>query len=286
MKIRNVLNLIPGYKWASGVRKRKQWLKYNWYDKNRPIKEGEVNVYYYKRPNQIDNVGDMLSPIVVDMVKEHLNLQNKKGRTERMFAIGSVITAAKSDMVIWGSGVHFENSIMPKVDLDIRAVRGPLSKEKLVQNRFKCPEYYGDPALLLPLFYQPNTTKQYDYTIIAHFSKDKEISDKYKENQISTLTSDWKGFIDRLASSKYVISGSLHGIIIAEAYGVPAILLDLLDGDMFKYKDYYYSTGRKDIIVAKSVEEALKERKSMPPIGNLEKLQSDLIQSFPKDLWE
>jgi len=286
MKMRNVLNSVPGYKWASELRKKNRWLKYNWYDKSRPIKEGEVNVYYYKRPNNIDNVGDMLSPIVVDMVKEHLNLQNKKKKTERMFAIGSVITAAKSDMVIWGSGIHFENSVLPKVELDIRAVRGPLSREKLNQNGFKCPEYYGDPALLLPLFYKPVITKQYDYTIIAHFSKDTEISSDYSENQISTLTSDWKGFIDRLASSKYVISGSLHGIIIAEAYGVPAILLDFLDGDMFKYKDYYYSTDRKDIIVAKSVEEALKERLSMPPIGNLDKLQADLIQSFPKDLWQ
>jgi len=285
MKIRSVLNSIPGYKWASELNRKRKWLKYNWYDKNRPIKEGDVNVYYYKRPDH-DNVGDLLSPIVVDMVKEHLSLQNKKHKTARMFAIGSVITAAKSDMVIWGSGVHFEHSVMPKVSLDVRAVRGPLSRQKLLQSGFQCPEIYGDPALLLPVFYQPDTSKQYDYTIIAHYSKDKEVDHRYKENQITTLTSDWKGFIDRLASSRYVISGSLHGVILAEAYGVPAILLDLLDGDMFKYKDYYYSTGRKDIIVAKSIEEALKERKSMPPITNLDKLQRDLIQSFPKDLWQ
>jgi pyruvyltransferase len=286
MKIRNVLNSIPGYKWVSGLNEQRKWLKYNWGDKNRPIKDGEVTVYYYKRFNKIDNVGDLLSPIVVDMVKEHLNLVNQKHVTKRMFAIGSVITAAKSDMVVWGSGVHYEDSIIPKFDLDIRAVRGPLSREKLIQNGFKCPEYFGDPALLLPLFYKPNTEKQYEYTIIPHFFKDDEINDKYKENQITTLTSDWKGFIDRIASSKYIISGSLHGIIIAEAYGVPAILIDLLDGDMFKYKDYYYSTGRKDIIVAKSVEDALEDKKSMPAIGNLEKLQKDLIQSFPKDLWQ
>lgn len=286
MKIRNILKRIPGYKWFSSLNDKKDWLKYNWGDKNRPIVDGEVTVYYYKRFNRIDNVGDLLSPIVVDMVKTHLGVVNQKHITTRMFAIGSVITAAKSDMVIWGSGVHYEYSVMPKVNLDVRAVRGPLSRQKLIESGFSCPEYYGDPALLLPLFYIPNTEKQYEYTIIPHFFRDEAIDGKYKANQISTLTSDWKGFIDRLASSKYVISGSLHGIIIAEAYGIPAILINLLDGDMFKYQDYYYSTGRKDILVAKSVEEALETRMSMPPITNLEKLQADLIQSFPTDLWQ
>jgi pyruvyltransferase len=286
MNIKSVLNLIPGYKWVNRLNEQQKWLKYNWGDKNRPIKAGEVTVYYYKRFNRIDNVGDLLSPIIVDMVKDHLNIVNVKHITKRMFAIGSVITAAKSDMVVWGSGVHYEDSIIPKFDLDIRAIRGPLSREKLIQSGFKCPEYYGDPALLLPLFYKPNIEKEYDYTLIPHFFKDEEINPIFKENQITTLTSDWKGFIDRIASSKYIISGSLHGIIIAEAYGVPAILIDLLDGDMFKYKDYYYSTGRKDIKVAKSVEDALIDRKCMPPIANLKKLQDDLIKSFPKDLWQ
>ena len=41
--------------------------------------------------------------------------------------------------------------------------------------------------------------------------------------------------------AKLVISSSLHGIILAETYGIPAILLmDKVTNNMFKYNDYYY----------------------------------------------
>jgi pyruvyltransferase len=52
----------------------------------------------------------------------------------------------------------------------------------------------------------------------------------------------------------------------------------------FKYLDYYYSTGRKDIKIAESFEEAL----NMEPLKlpDLKPLQEGLMKSFPYDLWE
>ncbi|WP_346793949.1 polysaccharide pyruvyl transferase family protein, partial [Klebsiella pneumoniae] len=52
-------------------------------------------------------------------------------------------------------------------------------------------------------------------------------------------------FTKEIVNSKFVISGSLHGIIIAEAYGIPAIFLDNNSGESrFKYDDYYFGSGR------------------------------------------
>ena len=43
--------------------------------------------------------------------------------------------------------------------------------------------------------------------------------------------------------AKLVISSSLHGIILAETYGIPAILLmDKVTNNMFKYNNYYYNS--------------------------------------------
>lgn len=75
---------------------------------------------------------------------------------------------------------------------------------------------------------------------------------------LSPLTEDWKAFIDRICTSDLVISASLHGIIIAETYGVPAVFLnDAESEDLFKYEDYYASTGRWHIPMVNTVEEAV-----------------------------
>lgn len=52
---------------------------------------------------------------------------------------------------------------------------------------------------------------------------------------------------------------------------------------LFKYKDYYYSTGRYEFPVVHSVEEALKT--SPPPIPDLSAMRENVAKLFPKDLW-
>jgi len=263
---------------------KRRWLKYIWGNPSRPIKEGMVNVYYFKWKNQ-DNVGDLLSEITVDFVKEKLNLKDtKKDKTIRMFAIGSVIHAARSEMVIWGSGIRNSITQPPKVKFDIRAVRGPLTRKRMMENGYDCPAIYGDPALLLPLFYNPKIEKKYDYTIIPHYYKENDVPDQYKGKMMSTFTSDWRGFIDRIIASEYVVSSSLHGLILAEVYGVPAILYDV-ESDVYKYEDYFQGTGRTNIPIAESLEFAIQNKPSAPPIQGIEKIQSDLLGAFPKDLW-
>jgi pyruvyltransferase len=52
---------------------------------------------------------------------------------------------------------------------------------------------------------------------------------------------------------------------------------------MFKYEDYYHSTGRYNFPIASTVEEALEITPA--PLPDLKPLQRNLIQSFPVDLW-
>ena len=196
-------------------------------------------------------------------------------------AIGSIINHAKHNTTIWGSGIHDYNAKIPNVKFDIRAIRGPVSKKILEDNNITCPKIYGDPAILLPDFYNPKVLKTKDYIIIPHYSKESN----YKEynNVVSTITSDWKLFIQNILESKLVISGSLHGIILAEAYGIPAVLLQDIDQDYLKYNDYYQSTGRPNYIKASSVTEALELNPE--DIPDFYKMKKDLLQSFPFDLW-
>ena len=127
--------------------------------------------------------------------------------------------------------------IVSKRRLDIRAVRGPLTKKVLEDYGHQCPEVFGDPAVLMPLIYNPIKRKKYDYLVIPQFIDEKNFRAVHpKERMISMNTNDYKYVIDEITSSKIVYTSSLHGIILAEAYGVPAVFYRSLP----KYKDFKY----------------------------------------------
>jgi pyruvyltransferase len=260
------------------------WINFVFGDRRRPVRRKRVNVYYWCHPSG-DNVGDLLSQVIVDFMLARSSIQPDATlrRTRRLFAIGSVLDAAKCGMTVWGSGLHHFGARAPRVRLDVRAVRGPLTRQALLAAGIPCPEVYGDPALLLPLFYAPKLAKKYPFTVIPHFSKEESYFNHYGDSVLSTLTSDWQSFVNRIIESELVISGSLHGIILAEAYGVRAILLSDIDTDWFKYEDYFLSAGCREVIKAESVEQALAMTVSEPP--DLSELQLGLIASFPRDLW-
>ena len=242
----------------------------------------DVNLHWWRIPGQKQNVGDMLSVVVTDYMRSQLGLTEKAGKKSHLYTIGSIIDGGYQDAVVWGSGLlrgdkRYWWRCLRK--LDVRCVRGPQTRKTLLDNGYACPEVYGDPAILMPLIYPAKKSeKTYPCLVIPHYSFTTEAV-----YILSPMTADWRMFVDQILKAELVVSSSLHGIILAEAYGIPAILLNDHDMNLFKYKDYYYSTGRYEFPVARTVEEAM----TMTPaaLPDLKSLQQGLINSFPKDLW-
>ncbi|KQB51554.1 hypothetical protein AQS70_17705 [Pseudomonas endophytica] len=110
---------------------------------------------------------------------------------------------------------------------------------------------------------------------------DPTIAKKYKV--LSPLT-ELNLFISEIQKASKVISTSLHGIIIAESYSIPAVLIENNSGEtLFKYHDYFQGTGRDKVHICKDFNSALNHS---PPSPNLEKFQDGLLSCFPYDIWQ
>lgn len=262
------------------------------YQDNRTQMENQVNLHWFslERPDNKENVGDYLSTVVCNymLLQRGISIEKKISKKRNLYAIGSIIDGGAQDATIWGSGLIHGEKYISRFEhwfrkLDIRCVRGPETRRVLQKKGYNCPNVYGDPAILMPLIYKPKDLEEkQEYVIILHHQSNIKY---YKENKIDIVTSNYKQFIDKLVNSKLVISSSLHGIILAESYGIPAILLkDSPTYDKFKYDDYYQSTGRSNYPIASSIEEGLKM--TPPSLPDLKPLQENLLKSFPYDLWE
>ncbi len=95
--------------------------------------------------------------------------------------------------------------------MDIRAVRGPLTRRVLQACGYNVPKIFGDPAILLPDIYNPNKPKEYDVSVVFHFRYARSLENYHC---IPIQTYDYKKFIDEVIKSRKIISSSLHGIII------------------------------------------------------------------------
>ena len=269
----------------------------NLFDYHPEISEGKGKVYMNSRWN----LGDYLSFVITSYMleKKGLSLDCWVKKRKHFGCVGSYVFTSFQKLTIWGGGVVFNpkdgrksyvlfNFLFryPFSKYDFRAVRGPLTREMVLKYGHKCPEVYGDPAILMPFIYNPHCEVIHDLLVIPQFYTEAEFREKHPNLfMVSMNTNDYKSVIDAIVSSKKVITSSLHGIILAEAYGVPAVFFrGLQKREDFKYLDYYYSTDRFDVKIAESFEEAL----SMEPLPHpdLKPLQEDLLKTFPYDLWE
>lgn len=244
------------------------------------------------------NLGDYFGVVVVNWLLQQkgLSLDDYVDKKRHLLTVGSGAVKSYQNMTIWGSGVErelpqrfrrfFQKKWFRK--LDIRAVRGPLSREYLMKLGHQVPEVYGDPAILMPLIYAGlmEGSKEYEVSVIPQLVTEKGIREKHPDAHIISMnTNDYKSVIDQIVQSELIISSSLHGVILADAYGVPSVWYRGLQKDIdFKYLDYYASTGRKPKVIPTSIEEAMKTEPLQIP--DLKPLQEGLLNSFPYDLWD
>lgn len=194
-----------------------------------------MKIYQYNHKNVGDN---LTKPILEYFLNDTIEIVDPWIKN-KLLGVGSIIHFASENDIIWGSGLISSNPVQLK-NCNILALRGKLSANLLKSD---C-NVFGDPAVLMPLIYNPTIEKIHKIGIIEHYV-DKGLY-KGDGHRIDVLL-DWKSFINELKSCEYIKSSSLHGMILAEAYGIPCEWITLSNniiGNGFKFRDYLSASDR------------------------------------------
>jgi pyruvyltransferase len=164
----------------------------------------------------------------------------------KILSTGSLIHRIQAGDVVWGTGAIKGLPVEVPATARVLAVRGPLTRRLLGA---AAPEVYGDPALLLPRFYDEPQVVTYEVGVVPHYL-DKRYMRSPPDPAILTIDvqADWRIVVDNIRRCRSILSSSLHGLIVAEAFGIPATWVsagDRLPGGEFKFHDYYLATGRE-----------------------------------------
>lgn len=197
-----------------------------------------MRVYYGDK-----NVGDTLSPVILEHFTDHKAERVGFNDKNKLLMVGSFLDIVEDGDILAGVGSNNKETIIKDKNLRILSVRGPLTRNQFIG--YQVPEIYGDPALLLPLIYQPKVHKTKKLGIIPHYID----WPLFKGQDYIDISLPWKQLVDEIISCEEVVSSTLHGIVIAEAYGVPAkwaVYSDKIAGGEYKYQDYFLGTDRKE----------------------------------------
>lgn len=197
-----------------------------------------MRVWWSRSPTN-GNFGDIITPIILNAygIKHEWATRNYADA----ISAGSIIRYAKPNMKVLGSGaISLNDKIEPKAKYEW--VRGQITAELVRKAGGECPDIYGDPAMLLPRVFKRNIEPVNEFGIFSHYV-DLEQFSKH-DNVINPLEPVYK-VLNKLWLCKRVISSSLHGIIVAHAYGIPAawVKVNKLDGDDTKFHDHALSVG-------------------------------------------
>ncbi|WP_298556310.1 polysaccharide pyruvyl transferase family protein [uncultured Algibacter sp.] len=248
-----------------------------------------------------ENYGDVLGKYLVEKIsnKKVVFSQPKKFSILDFWqpiyvTAGSILAHVNKKCIVWGSGIINQNQIVKAAKF--LAVRGPETRRVLMSQGYDVPEVYGDPALLLPNYYNPKVDKSYTFGIIPHYVDYAFVKNKFGHLKdvliIDLMTNSIEDTTGQILQCKYVMSSSLHGIIVSHAYQIPALWIkfsDRLFGDNIKFKDYFKSVaiepytplGIESFNANEDTEKLFKKDEALPDHNVVNYLKIGLIEACP-----
>jgi pyruvyltransferase len=188
-----------------------------------------------------NNVGDSINEVIIREFSKREIVASVDKSEPHFIVCGSILSHANKNSIVWGAGFGYEHH--RKSDLygceNIVSVRGDLSAERTEMDI----KAIGDPALLMPQIYSGYKDLLHGVGLIPHWANVERAVEQYGDRYIISPLLPFDKFIDEILSCEFIFSESLHGLILADAYGVPNAWIDMGGvEEKFKYSDYYSTT--------------------------------------------
>jgi len=254
--------------------------------------------WYFKKDH---NFGDLLTPIIL----RHFGLKvdhvpEKKNMSADIIGIGSILQAVPNAYPgrIWSSGFMKTGNRRSFTDkkMQIYAVRGKLTQAHILAGNYASDFALGDGGLLLAdLCKKPVGRPKYKIGIIPHYVDYLTVARRVKFTRrknpdvvlINLKGKSMRSIIQQIAACESVLSSSLHGLVAADAFGIPnrqfqvSTSKKISSGDLFKYRDYYSAFDMVLPVPVRlrpntSMQEAISAATSTRPRHNLDRVKFNL----------
>ncbi len=236
------------------------------------------------------NFGDLAAPHLIGrltgLTPRHYDDQPK------LLTVGSLLQFARDGDVIWGTGI---NGARPDLihaprTLHVFATRGPISHDilrRLGHDVSRVTRFFDPVSLVGHLFAEEiaglrrlAAEAPRNFIVIPHF-RDATVMHRLYPQYADRIRSPDTPFFEMVAhilASDLVVSSSLHGLVVADALGVPSVWhRPLMGEDELKFIDYYLGTGRARIIKVDSLHDAF--RVSPMPLPEFD--HDAMLATFP-----
>lgn len=213
-------------------------------------RKGHIKLYYW---NERPNLGDILSKLILERFT-HLPSKHAKPSDSNLVIVGSILEHLPGDWkgVIAGAGKLHEWSRLDLRSAKKLAVRGPLTARALNANS---GVVLGDPALLANELILPQD-KKYKLGLVPHWTDDILETNKLflqYDPIIIRIGHDPIKVITEIAQCDKIVSSSLHGIVLSDAFNIPRRVElapsmtspPFWGGSTFKWEDYHQSLNMK-----------------------------------------
>lgn len=202
----------------------------------------------------LNNFGDCLQP---DTLKHYgFTPVFVPQRKSDVVLAGSILQWIPTDYkgIILGTGGDAKDYDFPNAH--IVGVRGALNLSRLKQE--SDVGVVGDPGLIMNKVFPEIIKKTHKLGIVPHFvDKDHEVISQWsgrfgKDCLVIDVLRSPREVINNIKRCDYIVSSSLHGLIIADAFDIPNsrfVIRDTMPTDFYdyKFKDYYTSLSSVDM---------------------------------------